>query len=153
MGFLRRLLEAMDEVQDTAQADSAFPKRPEDAFRKYLPGFRVHLLTRALKPIDDPETRERYSEHQLQTFNHIVEHYLEARRLDEAGRIDEAIEFYEADVARSSIGDDVYERLRVIYQERGEYEEALRGVQSVFGDGRSVSAGGSWAARTKQCCE
>lgn len=126
VGFLRHLLEAMDDEQHTTKADSPFPKRPEDAFRNYLPGIRVHLLTQALKSIEDPEIRERYSEHQLQTFNHIVEHYLEARKLDEAGRIDEAIEFYEANVAYADISDDAYERLRTIYCERGQYEEALR---------------------------
>jgi tetratricopeptide (TPR) repeat protein len=126
MGFLKDLAEAMDDAQDTTRKDSPYPRRPEDAFRKYLPGIRVHLLTKALKSIDDPEIRERYSEHRLQIFNSIAEHCLEARRLDEDGQIDEAIEFYEANVAYFDISDDAYERLRTIYCERGEYEDALR---------------------------
>jgi tetratricopeptide (TPR) repeat protein len=126
MGFLRSLFEEMDDGQPTTRTEPAYPKRPEDAFRKYLPGIRVESLVQAAKTMADWDLRRRYMAHCIQTFERLPEHYLEGRRLDKAGRIDEAIEFYEANASCFTIGDDMYERLRVIYQERGEYEEALR---------------------------
>lgn len=46
--------------------------------------------------------------------------------LEKAGRIDEAIQLYEANVADQFMGSHPYKRLRVIYGKRKDYRNALR---------------------------
>lgn len=49
----------------------------------------------------------------------------EARHLESEGDIDGAIELYKQDLAEGSPGSGSYERLRVIYAKRKEYEKAI----------------------------
>jgi len=56
----------------------------------------------------------------------MVERNLEGKSLESAGKLDKAIELYEANVADWFSGNHPYDRLRVIYTKRKQYAEAIR---------------------------
>ena len=56
----------------------------------------------------------------------MLDRNLRAQQLENAGRLDEAIQLYETNVTDGFQGVHPYERLRAIYTERQDYENAIR---------------------------
>lgn len=61
----------------------------------------------------------------------MVERNLKGKRFESTGKLDKAIELYEANVADWFSGNYPYDRLRLIYSKTKQYDEAIR-VCSAF---------------------
>ncbi|MCG3198793.1 MAG: hypothetical protein GHCLOJNM_03300 [bacterium] len=59
-------------------------------------------------------------------LNRTTDRNLLGRELEREGKEEEARLLYEANLAEGDIGSHPYERLRIIYSRRKQYEEALR---------------------------
>ncbi len=67
-----------------------------------------------------------YSEAQRVLFGVMVERNQQGSDLERARRLDEAIVLYEAHVNDKFVGTHPYERLRIIYTKRNNYNDAIR---------------------------
>lgn len=63
-------------------------------------------------------------------FGVVVDRNLRGIALEREGRTDEAIALYEANLADQFIGTHPYERLRIIYTKRHDYQNAIRVCQA-----------------------
>jgi len=63
-------------------------------------------------------------------FGDMVDHNLKGIELEKAGRVDDALLLYEANVAMGFGGSHPYDRLRVIYSKRGQLDDAIRVCQA-----------------------
>ena len=69
----------------------------------------------------------------------MVDRNRRGKMMEREGEIDEAVTLYEANLADQFVGSHPYERLRIIYSERGDFVNALRVCEAAisnpfFGD-------------------
>jgi tetratricopeptide (TPR) repeat protein len=72
------------------------------------------------------EELEASSKAESELFGVMVQRNLKGKNFESTGKLDKAIELYEANVADWFIGDYPYDRLRLIYSKRKQIDEALR---------------------------
>jgi len=72
------------------------------------------------------EELEAASKAESELFGVMVERNLKGKSLESAGKLDKAIELYEANVVDWFSGNHPYDRLRIIYTKRKQYAEAIR---------------------------
>jgi tetratricopeptide (TPR) repeat protein len=104
---------------------------PQQLYTDAAPSLRAFLLNDlALKMAQarkgDPTPYGRESD---RIFEKLFERNEKAIALERAGRIDDAIALYEANIADMFDGNHPYDRLRVLYSQRKQYAEALRVCQ------------------------
>ncbi|MBK7919318.1 MAG: hypothetical protein IPJ94_24250 [Chloroflexi bacterium] len=84
-------------------------------------------------------------------FNAMFGRNQEGQKLESEGRIDEAIGLYEKNVTDQFIGLHPYERLRVIYTQRKDYNAAIRVCQSYINLPRDSKQQSSSGKRSRAC--
>ena len=85
--------------------------------------------------IHDPEFREKIKARDLvvrELGGVMLDRNMKGKELENAGNIDEAIPLYEANLIDQFMGTHPYERLRIIYRSRKDYENAIRVCQSAI---------------------
>jgi tetratricopeptide (TPR) repeat protein len=78
--------------------------------------------------MSDEEARA-YADAERELYEVMVERNLRGRALEHQGRVDDAIALYEQNVSDRFGGDHPYERLRVIYTKRKQYDDAIQVCQ------------------------
>jgi tetratricopeptide (TPR) repeat protein len=76
------------------------------------------------------EEMQAYSEAEHDLFGVMVNRNLLGESLEKEGRTDEAINLYEQNVMDKFIGTHPYERLRIVYTKRKDFENAIRICQA-----------------------
>ncbi len=74
-----------------------------------------------------------YSEAEQALFGVMVDRNQQGITLERSGQLDEAIALYEANINDRFVGTHPYERLRIIYTKRKDYEQAIRVCQTFVG--------------------
>ena len=72
------------------------------------------------------EELQAISKVESELFRVMVDRNLTGKSLESAGKVDEAIQLYEANVDEWFAGDHPYDRLRVIYTRRKQHSDAIR---------------------------
>ena len=112
---------------------------PSKIFSEYPPGIRMTLLMNHDNPSGDyfrdvvPYTNEA---HKIE--NVIVERNLQGKELEKQQLVDEAIKLYEANISDLADTPHPYERLRIIYTKRKQYDDAIRACQAYIDAGKQL---------------
>lgn len=81
------------------------------------------LMAMKLKGLADLRAR---SEAERAILTVMVDRNLKGKDLEKQGKVDQAIPLYEANLVDHFIGTHPYERLRIIYTKRQDYQNAIR---------------------------
>lgn len=105
---------------------------PKEAYREVPAGLREFLLNElalelSLGQKGDPMAYAREADRISQR---LFARNVRGVELERAGKVDRAIDVYEANVADMFGGNHPYDRLRVIYSKRKQYDQALRVCRS-----------------------
>lgn len=115
-----------------------FRKSPAEKFRekwtKWLdaqihrgvPRQRLWLQLLQYKKTDTLEEMQARGQLAQDISNLLFTRNQQGGELERAGSVDEAVALYEANIADEFPGDYPYERLRIIYSKRGDYQSAHR---------------------------
>ena len=105
---------------------------PKQMFAEYPPGIREYLLRNLVPDLvfKDPKKSRAYDAEADRVFEVFAQRRTQATALEKAGNIDGAIELYEASVADRCYISHPYERLRVLYSKRRQYDEAIRACRA-----------------------
>lgn len=96
-------------------------KQPKQMFLEYPLGIRMNLLMQ----YDDDNYPSFYKE-ASKIENIIVERNIKGQELEKQSKIDEAIALYECNIVDYVDTPHPYDRLRIIYTKRKQYDEAIR---------------------------
>ena len=110
---------------------SARTQQPSAAnyFEGELEGIRVFLLNRAALAASDFDTLMELGMKSDEIANrHLMRNGL-GRQAEDEGDVDAAIAYHERNVAEMTGGSLPYERLRIIYRRRKQYDDAIRVCQ------------------------
>jgi hypothetical protein len=88
----------------------------------YSPGIRLDLWTHRRRPKEVPEAPYDSS---IKVPSDPVERNLEGRELEKQGLVDNAIEFYQANVADGFDGNFPYDRLAVLFRKRKQFDREV----------------------------
>ena len=104
---------------------------PKKMFTDVPAGLRVFLLNDlALKLASQMKGNpQAYSKEADRIFDKLYKRNARGIALERAGQIDKAIVLYEANIADMFGGNHPYDRLRIIYSKRKQYDQALRVCQ------------------------
>jgi hypothetical protein len=113
---------------------SLFSKHEEqpsvsDYYKNEPAGIREHLLNQAALQSADFETSRKLSEESDRIAQEQLDRNLAGIQAEKQGDIDTAIAKYERNVGEMSGGNHPYERLRIIYRRRKQYDDAIRVCQ------------------------
>lgn len=79
----------------------------------------------------------------------LVKQYLRAQNLEQVGRVDEAIELYEAGVAGAFDATGPYDRLISIYGDRAQHSDVIRVAESALANVKTYDDKRGWYERTR----
>lgn len=74
----------------------------------------------------DPDEMEAFSEVGRELMTVVVDRNFTGKQYEKSGHIDEVLALYEANVTDQIEGSHPYERLRIIYTKRKQYDDAIR---------------------------
>lgn len=116
------------------------PSSPSEIFPEYPPGIRMVLLMHYENPSGDyVHDVLPYSKAASKIEDKIVERNMKGQQLEKELRIDEAIKLYEKNIAEFADTPYPYERLRIIFTKRKQYDDAIRVCQAYIEMSRQLS--------------
>lgn len=104
-----------------AQAQKALADEP--------PGIRSYLLLGLSGAASELSDIERYMREADKIDDKMVKRNLRGIELEKKGKVDQAVKLYEQNVAEWFPGNHPYNRLRIIYTKRKQYDDAIRVCQ------------------------
>lgn len=101
---------------------------PREIYKEYPAGLRHFLIEDLVMKMFEQGRGNPipYSAEVDRVFNALYQQNTRGIELEQAGRVDEAIKFYERSVADWFGGNHPYDRLRIIYTRREQYDDAIR---------------------------
>ena len=84
-----------------------------------------------------------------QTNAHLVKRYLRAQNLEQLGRIDEAIDEYEAAVAAGFDSPGPYDRLIALYGSEGRHSDVVRVIERALAHVHTYADKMAWYEKTR----
>ncbi len=84
---------------------------------------------------DDVEEMEAFSKVMKSIEDTVVDRNLNGIELEKKGHEDQAIALYEANISDRFDGSHPYNRLRILYKDRGDYANAIRACEAYINNG------------------